>query len=85
MNVDGAFSHTNMQAGCRGVCRNEVGEKVCAFMANIGHRERRSTFGGTVGLHGFKLAWDRGIRKWILETDSNVGGSERSRAIEMDL
>ena len=68
MNVDGAFSFDG-NGGCGGIIRKEKGEFMGAFLANIPVQSSFEAEKWTM-FHGLKLAWDKGIRRLIVESDA---------------
>lgn len=69
LNPDGSFLAGNHLAGVDGILRNNQGDCVAGFMEKVGCNsiEEAETWGL---LQGLKLAWEKGIRKLIVEVDS---------------
>ncbi|KAL4298591.1 hypothetical protein AHAS_Ahas17G0016200 [Arachis hypogaea] len=71
LNTDSAASTNPNAGGCGGVIRNEQGRWVAGFMANL---VCCSAFWAEMwGIyHGLKIAWDLGLRRIIMESDSTA-------------
>lgn len=72
INVDGASANNPGKAGGGGVIRNDTGCWVKGFCINLGMASNVAAELLAI-LQGLKLAWDLGIRRVHLETDSLTG------------
>ncbi|CAN1254624.1 Putative ribonuclease H protein At1g65750 [Linum perenne] len=71
LNSDGSLYTTNNAAAAGGVIRDGNGRFIKAFAANLGICSiMRAELRGIV--EGMKLAWDLGIRKLMIQTDSKA-------------
>ena len=68
INVDGAVNQMQ-QGGCGGVIRDDNGDFIAGFFFKINNCFSLLTEIRAM-LHGLKLAWDRGFRKVVIESDS---------------
>ncbi|QHO40259.1 Putative ribonuclease H protein [Arachis hypogaea] len=69
LNTNGLVIESVKTAGCGGLIRTHEGDWVGGFMANLGncHAFRAELWGV---FHGLNMAWDLGMRRIIIETDS---------------
>lgn len=69
VNVDGSSFGNPGRAGYGGLVRNNLGEWICGFYGSCGVADNLTTEIYAI-MHGLDLAWNRGYRDVILETDS---------------
>ena len=69
MNVDGAASGNRRVAGCGGIIRDATGFWQDGFSVNLGYTTNvvAELWGILIGL---KLTWNKGIHKFLIETNS---------------
>ncbi|CAN1346572.1 Putative ribonuclease H protein At1g65750, partial [Linum perenne] len=71
LNSDGSLYSNPTRAAAGGIIRDDNGRFVSAFAANLGtHSIMRVELRGIV--EGTQLAWDKGIRKLRIQSDSRV-------------
>ncbi|KAK4274299.1 hypothetical protein QN277_017543 [Acacia crassicarpa] len=71
VSVDGAVARSSGKAGCGGVIRNHRGEWLIGFNQNLGMAGVVESEEWAI-LMGLRMAWEKGFRKVILETDSKI-------------
>ncbi|CAN1137163.1 Putative ribonuclease H protein At1g65750, partial [Linum perenne] len=83
LNSDGSlFTHPN-RAAAGGLIRDHEGRLISAFAANLGVCSiMRAELRGIV--EGMRLAWDRGIRKLCIQSDSKAAVSILSKVDDLD-
>lgn len=67
--VDGAFSMTQQTRGCGGLLRNSAGQFITGFSLHLDEGDHLSAELWAI-LIGLKIAWDAGVRKIVVESDS---------------
>lgn len=70
VNIDECVNQKDLKAGCRGVIRDEVGNWITCFISNLGYYSADFAEAWAV-LMGFRLAWEKGMDKIIIMSDSN--------------
>nr|GMC99849.1 reverse transcriptase [Ipomoea batatas] len=70
LNTDGRRNRRTGIAGCGGVFRDDKGNWIEGFIANLGIFSSEEAEAWAV-LKGLKIAWERGFRKVMVETDAN--------------
>ncbi|CAN1295022.1 Putative ribonuclease H protein At1g65750 [Linum perenne] len=71
LNADGSLYSNRSSAAASGVIRDDNGRFVSAFTANFGTCSiMRAELRGII--EGMKLAWDKGIRKLSIQSDSRA-------------
>ncbi|CAN1325899.1 Putative ribonuclease H protein At1g65750, partial [Linum perenne] len=71
LNSDGSLYAQNRRAAAGGLIRDWVGQLVASYAANLGSCSiMRAELRGI--LDGMRLAWDNGIRKLCIQTDSRA-------------
>lgn len=71
VNVDGAVSTTSRVAGCGGICRDHTGNWLAGFACAIGQCTVLEAEQLAM-IRGADVAWEKGYRKVILESDSKT-------------
>ncbi|CAN1146438.1 Putative ribonuclease H protein At1g65750, partial [Linum perenne] len=71
LNSDGSLYSSNNRAAAGGLIRDHEGRLLAAFAANLGSCSiMRAELRGIVD--GMRLAWDKGVRKLNIQTDSRA-------------
>ncbi|CAL1372638.1 unnamed protein product [Linum trigynum] len=71
VNTDGSATLNPASTSCGGVVRGDDGHLIRAFTANLGGGSiTRAELAGIA--YGLRLAWEEGIRKVVLQTDSRT-------------
>lgn len=69
VNVDGSSLGNHGPAGFGGLIRNNAGEWICGFSGSCGYADNLTAEVHAIK-HGVELAWDKGFKDVILESDS---------------
>ena len=83
VNTDGYSKGNPGSAGGGGIIRDHMGNWIAEFLVNIDHCDSMLAECWEA-FYGLKLAWDRGLRKLVLEIDSQLVTGWLSRVAECE-
>lgn len=69
MNIDGYVNPKESKAGCRGVFRNDKGNQITGFYANLGTCTVDEAEAWAI-LKGLRITWEKGFKHIIIMGDS---------------